>query len=318
MKVAVLGAGAWGTALACLLADNGHDVMLWSYEQDVADAINHHHSNHYLKDISLSRKIIATSVIQDAITYSDTIFIAIPVAFIRTSLLTLNDEIAPYKRWIMTSKGIEQHSLLLPTQILEHMWHTSSIAAISGPSFAYDLVCKQITGILITSHDEALRQHVNVLLANDYMLPELSSDVIGVQLCGALKNIIALGVGILDGAGYTDNTKIYFLIRALDEMMQMGLQLGAQQKTLYGLAGIGDVVLTAMGRRSKNLEVGRQIGKGESLDDIAQQMCSLPEGINTLQSIHELMVQKQIAMPLCSALYEIIFKKGSVETLFER
>lgn len=309
MKVAVLGAGAWGTALACLLADNGHDVMLWSYEQDVADAINRHHTNHYLKDIALPHEIIAISVLQEAINYSDTIFIAIPVAFIRTSLLTLNREITQCKRWIMTSKGIEQHSLLLPTQILEHMWHSSNIVAISGPSFAYDLARKQITGIVIASHDEALRQHVNMLLENDYVLPELSSDVIGVQLCGALKNIIALGVGILDGAGYTDNTKIYFLMRALDEIMQLGLQLGAQQKTFYGLAGIGDVVLTAMGSRSKNLEVGRQIGKGESLDAIKQRNDCLPEGINTLQSVQELILQKQIAMPLCSALYDIVFKK---------
>lgn len=315
MKVTVLGAGAWGTALASLLADNGHQVMLWAYEADVADQINKHHTNRYLKDMYLSEQIGATHDIVQAVAYSDTMFVAIPVAFIRSSLSSISNEIAQCKRWIMTSKGIEQHTLLLPTQIVEDMWNVRSFAAVSGPSFAYDLSRKQVTGIVIASHNEVLKQHVCALFANAYFIPELSSDVIGVQLCGALKNIIALGVGMLDGAGYTDNSKAYFLTRALHEMMQLGLQLGAQEKTFYGLAGVGDIVLTAMGSRSKNLAIGRRIGKGESLDAIAKKMSCMPEGINTLQSVHELMAQKQIIMPLCQAVYEVVFKQRSVRSI---
>lgn len=318
MKVTILGGGAWGTALACVLADNGHQIMLWAYEHDVVDDINIHHSNRYLKDICLSPLITATNDIQEAINYADIIFVAIPVAFIRTSLIFISNEIACNKTWVMTSKGIERHTLLLSTQIVENMWNECNVVAVSGPTFAYDLARKQCTGIVVASYDNRLSEHVYSLLANDYLFPELSSDVIGLQLYGALKNVIALEIGILDGAGYTDNTKAYFLTRALHEMMQLGKSLGAQQETFYGLAGIGDTVLTAMGNRSKNLEVGRSIGKGEPLAEITQRMSFLPEGINTLQSVHELILQKHRALPLCQAVYEVVFKQKPVQTMLSQ
>lgn len=317
MKVTILGGGAWGTALACVLADNGHQVMLWAYEHDVVDEINTCHTNRYLKDISLPALIVATDAIHEAIDYSDIIFIAIPVAFIRALLSSISSDIAYNKIWVMTSKGIEQKTLLVPTQILQNMWTACSVVALSGPSFAYDLACKQITGVVIATQDNKLSDRVDSLLANEFLRSELSNDVIGVQLCGALKNIIALAIGILDGADYTDNTKAYFLTRALQEMIHLGKSLDAQQATFYGLAGIGDTVLTAMGSRSKNLEVGRSIGKGEPLAEITQRMNYLPEGINTLQSVHELIAQKQIVMPLFQATYEVVFKKRPVQNLLQ-
>lgn len=319
MKVGVLGAGAWGTALASLLSHNGHDVLLWAHEQSVVQGITDTHQNRrYLPGIILSDNVQATQSVSEFMQHADVCFIAVPVAFLRDVLQQCTQRILSNMSFVVTCKGIEQQTLLLPTQIIAQVCaQRVQTAVVSGPSFAYDLAHKQITGLVVAAQQHAVAQFIAQFLQNDYCKTSLSSDVTGVQLAGALKNVLALGVGILDGAGYTDNTKAYFFTQVLQEIVQLGVALGAQVETFYTLAGVGDMVLTAMGKLSKNLAVGRSLGKGESLDAILQRTGFVPEGINTVHSLNQLMKKQQIDMPRCRALYQVIFKQALIESLFK-
>lgn len=319
MKVGVLGAGAWGTALASLLAHNGHEVLVWAHEQSVAQDISKDHKNkRYLPDVTLSVHIRATQDLSQLMQHTNIIFIAVPVMFLRDMLQQCKGYITHPMLFVVACKGMEQQTLMLPTQIISDVCAQQHVqtAVVSGPSFAHDLANKQITGLVITAQQSKIAQRIQQLMHNDYCKTSLSSDVIGVQLAGALKNVLALGVGILDGAGYTDNTKAYFFTRVLHEVVQLGITLGAQAETFYALAGVGDMVLTAMGKLSKNLAVGRLLAKGESLDAILGHIGVLPEGINTVQSLYQLMEKQQIDMPLCKAIYQIIYKQAPIECLF--
>jgi glycerol-3-phosphate dehydrogenase (NAD(P)+) len=312
MKIAMLGSGAWGTALATLLAHNGHEVLMWAYESEVANDINQFHENkHYLPGITLDKKISATSDISQAICGTQWIFEAIPVEFLRKALEQTVHCFSKEQIWVITSKGIEQNTLMLPSQIIDDVFgYKTKQAVIAGPSFAYDLARKDITGVAVAAQDCAVADALQELMANLYFRPYVNLDMVGVQLAAALKNVITLGVGMLDGAGFADNAKAFLFTRGLHEMVQLGIAMGAQKDTFYGLAGVGDLVLTAMGKRSRNLQVGRYLGIGKTLDHILQTTGYIPEGINTVQSLHQLMHKKQIAMPVCDGIYKVIF--GSI------
>jgi len=178
----------------------------------------------------------------------------------------------------------------------------------AGPSFAFDVARKQITAVSVASDDQSVAHDVSVLLKNDYFSPVICGDVTGVQLGAALKNVIALGIGMLDGAGYSDNPKALLFTRGLQEMAVLSDRLGGKKETLYGLSGVGDLALTAMGSKSRNLEVGRRLGAGQSLDDILNETGYIPEGINTVKSVHQLMKREKIDLSVCAGIYQVIFE----------
>ncbi len=310
VKIAIVGAGAWGTSIATVCAHNGHEVLLWAYEQQVVDDINNDHENkRYLPGISLDHRIKATNDLESALCDVQWVFEAVPVAFLRETLKKTIHCFSQEQIWVITSKGIEQHTLMLPSQIVDEVFgDIINKAVMAGPSFAYDLAEQQMTGIAVAAQDCALADKLQTLLANEYLRPYVSLDMIGVQLGGALKNVIALGVGMLDGARCTDNAKAFIFTRGLHEMVQLGMKLGAKQETFYGLSGVGDMVLTAMGTRSRNLEVGKRLGTGQTLDAILQETGYIPEGVNTVQSLHQLMDKQEIKMPVCQGIYEVIFE----------
>ncbi len=319
MKIAIVGAGAWGTSIATVLAHNGHDVLLWAYEAEVVDAINMHHENRrYLPGIRLSDRISATHDLKQVVCSAQWVFEAVPVAFLRETLKQAKSCFSQEQIWVITSKGIEQQTLMLPNQIIDDVfdYHTKR-AVVAGPSFAYDLAEQQLTGIAVAAQDCVIADQLQQLLANDYFRPYVSLDMIGVQLGSALKNVIALGVGMLDGAGMTDNAKAFIFTRGLHEMVQLGIKLGANQETFYGLSGVGDMVLTAMGKRSRNLEVGRRLGEGQTLDAVLRETGYIPEGINTVQSLHQLMQKEQITMPVCNGIYQVIFGGESLKAMLK-
>ncbi len=309
MKIAILGAGAWGTALATLLAHNGHDILLWAYESEVADDINNAHGNkRYLPGIKLDDNIRATDTISQAICDAQWVFEAIPVKFLRKTLEQTIHCFSKDQVWVIASKGIEQDTLMLPSDIIDDVFgYQPKKAVIAGPSFAYDLARKDITGVAVAATDCTIADQLQEVMANLYFRPYVNLDMIGVQLAAALKNVITLGVGMLDGAGFADNAKAFLFTRGLHEMAQLGIAIGAQQETFYGLAGVGDLALTAMGKKSRNLEVGKRLGMGQSLDAILQQTGYIPEGINTVQSLHELGKQKLVPMPVCQGVYQVVF-----------
>ena len=319
MKIAIIGAGAWGTALATLVRENGHDVMLWAYESDVVDAINEEHENkRYLPGVQLERGIRATNDLKKAICGAQWVFEAVPVQFLRTVLSQAITCFDPEQTWVVTSKGIEQETLLLPSQMIDELCAFQvKKAVIAGPSFASDLARKQPTGIAVAADDCAIASALQTVLANAYFRPYVSLDMIGVQMGGAVKNVIALGVGMLEGAGFSDNAKALLFTRGLHEMVQLGIAMGGMQETFYGLSGVGDTAMTAMGGKSRNLEVGKRLGRGQKLLAILDETGFVPEGVNTVQSLQRLMIEKKIDAPICRGVYQVICDGLPIQALLD-
>lgn len=318
-KIAILGEGAWGTAVATLLAHNGHSVKLWCYHSELVDEINStRYNERYLPDIELNKNITAVASLEDALLDAEWICEAIPVQYLRSIV----QQVKPYYQndqcWVILSKGIEKGTLCLPSEIIADVLGDSVQQTVfAGPSFARDLALKTITAVTIAAPDCEHAKELQHLLANEYFRPYISTDMIGVQAGAAIKNVIAIGVGMLDGAGYTDNAKAFMLTRGLHEMAELAVKLGGRQETIYGLSGVGDLVLTAMGSLSRNLEVGKKLAHGQSLEDILKETGYIPEGINTVASMHALMKKYDAQLSICSGIYEVIFEGKSLQEMLK-
>lgn len=313
-KVTILGEGAWGTAVALLLADNGYEVILWCHHEHIAQEIKHKHTNgRYLPGFVLPTSIIPTHDIQEVLTNIDYVFEAIPIKYLRSVLMKAKPFVHEKQIWIALSKGIEQDTLLLPTQMFDAIFDFSvQKAVIAGPSFAREVAEKRITAVTIASDNRDLIMNLQHMFVNSYLRPYGSDDVIGVQCSAALKNVITLCIGMLNGSGYGDNTKSFFLTRGLYEINVLIKAMGGKQETVYGLSGIGDLALTAMGRLSRNLEVGKQLGMGEALDAIVTRTGYTPEGVNTVVAVQQLSERLGCDLPLCRGIYEVIYKNKSI------
>ncbi len=308
-QICVLGDGAWGTAIGAMLASSGKRVTLWCNDAQVERSIKTNRVNErYLPGIPLSPSLVPTTNLDQALCDAHYVFEAIPVMYMRSVLERSKHCYNPDQVWVLLSKGIEQKTLMLPTQILHDVFglgvHT---AVLSGPSFARDLAAKQITAVTLATDGSPITARMQELLHVDYFRVYPCADLIGAQVGGAAKNVVALAIGIVEGLGCTDNTKAFLLSRGLHEMMQLAKVLGGSEHTLQGLSGLGDLVLTAMGKHSKNVAVGRRLGQGESLQTIQADTPTLPEGINTVQAIYQLMQKHGIQLPIFAATYDVIF-----------
>ncbi len=308
-KVCVVGEGAWGTAIALLLARNGHHVALWCHDADVADIIKTTGVNErYLPRIQLDKNIHPTFDLGAALEGAEIVFEAIPVQFLRKVLKDAQRYYNPLQIWVMLSKGMEQQTLLFPSQIIQALFGSAvRLAVVAGPSFARDVAHESITAVTIASDCDTAKL-LQTIMTNHYFKTYITTDIMGVQTGAALKNVITLGVGMLRGAEYSDNAQAFILTRGLHEMVQLSVALGGRQETLYGLSGVGDLVLTCNSQQSKNLLVGMQLGAGQSLQAILKKTGFIPEGINTIQAMNQLMLQKKIKMPICGGMYEVIFE----------
>lgn len=317
MRITVLGEGAWGSAIALLLSRNGHDVTLWCHHADVAETIMKTRENkRFFPGYLFDRSVKATEDKNQDLQGAELIFEAVPVKYLRATLQSLDPAYFDLP-WVILSKGIEQKTLLFPTQILDNVAGRSVHSAVlSGPSFAHDVAEQQPTAVTIASQEGYLGTKLCDIVKNDYFLPYISRDVIGVQVGGALKNVLALGVGILEGAGYQDNARALFLTRGLQELALIAEKLGGSRDTLYGLSGMGDLILTAMGEQSRNTTFGRALGSGKSLSDALQEREVAPEGFNTAYSVHELLVREQLEAPVLDGVYHIINEKMTIQELF--
>jgi glycerol-3-phosphate dehydrogenase (NAD(P)+) len=317
-KICILGAGSWGTAVASLLSQNGHHIKLWCREPEIATDIKQNGTNSkYLSGVTLSSLIEPVTDLKEALCGANFVFEAIPVKFLRSVLMETTQCFSPNQIFVILSKGIEE-TLMLPSQIIDDVYgYNVKKVILSGPSYARDLAEKQITAVTIAAQDCATAQEVQHLIATSHFRPYISLDLIGAQVGGALKNVIALAIGILDGAGYGDNVKAYILTRGLNELVQLSQALGGKQETIYGLSGVGDLVLTSMGKLSKNVAAGKEIGKGKTLNEISESMGNLPEGINTVQSVQKLISQHQLDLPICTGVYQIIFNNQKIEDFLQ-
>lgn len=307
--VTVLGSGAWGTAIAHLLAHNGYKVVLWCFEEKVASDITTLHVNTmYLPDIELKHSIEVTTDIAYAIGHSRWIFEAIPTAYLRSILqrskpLLTNDHV-----WVVLSKGIEQETFKLPTQIIDDVVGTQSPKVVlAGPSFAGEVVTYKPTAVTLASTDLAVAQQCSLMLSHPTFTTHQTADILGAQVGGAFKNVIALAAGIAQGLGWGDNARAYLLTQGLDEMAALAEFYKGNRLTVYGLSGLGDMLLTCTGSVSKNLRVGHMLGSGTTLAQLKATGMTLPEGINSVQSLHQLTQRHSLDSKIVRAVYAFIF-----------
>ncbi|HJZ24303.1 MAG TPA: NAD(P)H-dependent glycerol-3-phosphate dehydrogenase [Candidatus Babeliales bacterium] len=318
--VAMLGEGAWGTAVSTILAQNGYQVKLWCYDSEIAkQIITTRINSDYAPDILLSSNIIPVTDIEEAVSGADLIFEAVPTMHIRSILKSVKSCILSEQPWVILSKGIEQGTFLLPSQILsDETGLRLSYVVVSGPSFAYDVLRKQPTSLVVASHDQKLAFYVKSFLETDFIFPEISCDPIGVQLVGAYKNCIALAVGIIDGLKYTDNTKALVVTRGIKELADLIDVMGGDRSVILSAAGFGDIFLTCFGQHSKNLRAGRYLAQGKTIDEIESIFGVIPEGINTVYSMKKLGGSKNMKMPLCHMIYEILLANDDPKLVVER
>lgn len=314
MKVSILGTGSWGTSLALILHQNHHQVSCWSYEKvDIENIKNTGQNKRFLPGIDIPAAIIFTNSLKDSLTHGEVIVVAIPSQVIRPVLEQIRHDIPAETIWVSVAKGIEKKSLLRVSEVLQQAGGIASdmIAVLSGPSHAEEVSRNIPTAVVAASSAENVAKLVQNLFNTPTFRVYANFDVIGVELGGALKNIIALAAGICDGAGFGDNTKAALMTRGLVEITRLGIKCGANADTFAGLSGMGDLIVTCMSRHSRNRFVGEEIGKGRKLTDILKDMVMVAEGVYTTASAFELAQHKKVEMPITEQVYKTLYAAKS-------
>lgn len=319
MKFSIVGAGSWGTAFAKLLVENGHDVLLWARRNEVVQTINEEHRSEYLEGVELPSRLRATVDLEELRQFSDVLVVAVPVKHIREIL----QRIRPAPEIVLNlSKGIDQ-SLKTVSGIVEEIWPTTTYAVLSGPCHAVEVAKKCPTAVVIASRDLEKAAMLQKAVSNSYFRAYLSSDVIGVEVCGAVKNVIAIAAGVIDGLARWHNAKAALITRGLQEMARFGLTFGSQSPlTFMGLAGVGDLIVTCSSPYSRNRYVGEMIAKGFNLDEVLSRMKMVAEGVHTVGSLLKLAKDLNVEMPICEQVYQILFDRKdpalSIQQLMNR
>jgi glycerol-3-phosphate dehydrogenase (NAD(P)+) len=309
-RVAVVGAGAWGTALAGVLAGDGKDVALWSFEPDVVKQIQEGRENRtYLSGVSLPAALRATGDLHGALADADFVVSVTPSQFVRSVMAGAARSLKPDAVVVSASKGIETSTLKRMDEVLAETLGediAERFAVLSGPSFAAEVAREEPTAVVAASRSAEVAERVQALFQTRFFRVYTNADVVGVELGGALKNVIALAAGVTAGLGFGHNTLAALITRALAEMTRLGAALGAQPSTFAGLAGMGDLVLTCTGELSRNRTVGYRLGKGETLEAILGDMHAVAEGVKTAQAVHALAEREGVEMPICEEVYQML------------
>lgn len=316
-KIAVLGPGSWGTALAQVLNDNGHEVRIWGNIPEQIDEINTKHTNtHYFKDIVLDDGIKGYKDLSETIDGVDAILFVVPTKVTRLVAKQVA-ELLNHKVVIMhASKGLEPDSHERISTILEEeipAKYRSEIVVVSGPSHAEETIVRDITLITAASKDLNTAKYVQNLFSNNYFRLYTNTDVVGVETAGALKNIIAVGAGALHGMGYGDNAKAAVITRGLAEITRLGVAMGANPLTYSGLSGVGDLIVTGTSVHSRNWRAGDALGRGEKLADIEKNMGMVIEGISTTKVAYEIAQELGVYMPITTAIYRTIYENVNIK-----
>jgi glycerol-3-phosphate dehydrogenase (NAD(P)+) len=308
MRCAVIGAGAWGTALGDLLAGAGHDVRIWAYEPDVVSSINDRHENvRFLGGVPLSPDLIATTEQSIALEGATLIVYATPSTHLRA--IARAGAACVHRQAILAvaSKGIELGSMALMTDVVAAEVPNNAVVALSGPSFAAEVAAGQPTAVVAASADQAAARQVQEAMSGGTFRIYTHDDVTGVELGGSLKNVMAVATGILEGVGLGFNSRAALITRGLAEMTRLGTSLGARASTFAGLAGIGDLVLTCTGTLSRNRSLGVEIGRGKTLEEARAGKETVVEGVVTTASAIELAAREGVEMPIAEMVYRILF-----------
>lgn len=312
MKVSVLGAGGWGTTLAVLLHYNGHNVTLWEYKKSYAKELAKRRENKiYLPGIIIPDEIKITSDLEESTADKNLIVLAVPSQFLRKVVEKIEYHSIKDTILVSVSKGIEKETLMTMSQMMKDVHHRLSkeqIGVLSGPSHAEEVSKRIPTAVVAASVEKETSKTIQAVFMNSYFRVYSSTDILGVELGGAFKNVIAIGAGIIDGAGFGDNTKAAIMTRGVAEISRLGLVMGARPETFAGLSGMGDLIVTCMSKHSRNRYVGEQIGKGKKLKEVLKSMEMVAEGVETTKSVNQLAAKFKVETPIANEVYQILFE----------
>ena len=324
MKITILGGGGMATACAIVLVEHPElDVSIWARNpQHARDMTTLRLNSRLLPGVRIPDRIKITSEIAEAAAGAEVIVAAIPTAFLRRALTEIADKLPKDIPILSVIKGLENDTFSRPTQIITSVLGERPVAALGGPCHAEEAARRMPASVVIASEDEAFATHAQKLFATDRFRVYTNRDLLGVELAGALKNVIAIAAGICDGLGYGDNAKSALMTRGLAEMTRFGCTLGANKGTFFGLAGLGDLITTCVSHHGRNRGVGERLGLGQSLPEILSSMTAVAEGVTTARSIHELAQKTAIDMPITREVFAVLFEAKSpaaaTESLMQR
>ncbi len=320
-KIAVIGAGSWGTALSQVLVDKGNEVLIYDISEEVVKIINEKNESKYF-DCKINEKIKATTNLKEVISFAEYILLAVPSKAMRKILFEINKLLTEKIIFINASKGIEPKTYKRISEILDEeidSKYQKSFVFLTGPSHAEEVILRKLTTVVSVSTDlDAAIEIQNLFNNNSYFRVYHATDLITSELCASIKNVIALASGIIYGLGYGDNTRAALITRGLVEMKKLILELGGLEETLYGLTGVGDLIVTATSMHSRNFQAGNKIGKGENLKDIIDSTKMVVEGVRSCDATYHLAKKLNIEMPLVNAVYDVLFNLKSPDEMLLR
>lgn len=312
-NIAVIGAGSWGTALASVLASNNHSVSMWSHSSEVANEITNHHTNvKYLKNATLSSKILCSTSMELVLKEVELVLFVVPSHAMREVVRQTVKFLKGDELIVHATKGIELNTSMRMSEVLKEelpMKYHHKIGVLSGPSHAEEVICRKPTTIALSIKSNTDAKTIQALFSNDMFRVYTNDDIIGVELGGTLKNIIAIGAGLSDGLEYGDNAKAALLTRGLAEISRLGIHLGAKQSTFRGLTGIGDLIVTGNSIHSRNWKTGNLLAKGYTLEEISKKLGMVSEGVLATKATYFLAQNEQIEMPIVNELYHVLFEQ---------
>lgn len=318
MKIAVIGAGAWGSALSHVLSIQNHRVSLWVRRKEQMEILQKTFMNGtYLPGIKLSSSLTFNNSFEgfDAMDY---IFIAVPTQSLRELLMTLKNFIDHSIPLILCCKGLEIQNRLLVHEVVEDVGCKNPVVSLSGPNFAQDTASNFPSGTTIAAWDEGLAKEVVDLFKHSCLRPYWTQDLVGVEICGALKNVFAIASGMSSAVGFGDNTRAMLITRGLKEMARFIVLKGGYESTVYSLAGLGDLILTTSSKKSRNFHLGYEIGQGRVLDNLLENRQTVAEGVYTTKALYHMLEDSFCDMPICLSVYEILYKRGCIEDFVKK
>lgn len=319
--ITLIGAGSWGTAMAVHLAEAGRDVTLWARRSEAVEEMRQTRRNsRYLPDIRLPDSIQITSDLEGAVSGADVLALAVPSQHLRSVAERIRPFVTDHDTLVSLSKGIENDTLMTMSQVLQEVLGDlgPDVGVLYGPSHAEEVAEGRPTTVVAAAPTEEIAQTIQTAFMTKRLRVYVNTDVIGVEIGGSAKNVLAIAAGIGDGVGYGDNAKAALITRGIAEIRRLGLVMGATAQTFAGLAGIGDLIVTCMSKHSRNRYLGEQIGRGKTLSEVLASMDMVAEGVRTTQSMHDLAAKYDLEMPITEAVYAILFENRRPHEMVEQ
>ena len=315
-KISFLGCGSWGGALGSILAEKNFDVTMWHRNNDIVRSLDKSRRHYLIPNLVFPENVAFTNDTSMAISSSSIVVLALPSQSIRKLISDNREYFDQDKLIVNVSKGIEIDTLMTVSEVIQDVLSNSyqGIVTLSGPSHAEEVIQKHPTTLVAASSDLDSAQKVQNLFATDMLRTYRNNDIIGVELGGSMKNVIAIAAGICDGIGYGDNSKAALITRGMTEISRLGKTMGGQRETFNGLSGFGDLIVTCLSRHSRNRQLGEAIGRGRSLEEITSEMNMVAEGIFTAKSVHQLRIKHHVEMPIHEAIYKVLFENKNPRT----